>query len=300
MKDFAPTRRFHLTPSQRFVVLTLLPAALYLLAFQLTPLLYAAYISVHEFSPWAPSHNFVGIQNYVQFLLDPNARTALFNSTLYIIAVVPCSFVLGFALALLLNRDFPGKMAIRALLLLPLVISPIVAGTAWAFIFNDQYGFANYVLRVVKLPTFVWLADPVLAFWVIILVGIWITTPFFFIVLFAGLQSLPVAPYEAAMIDGASARQTLRYVTIPLLSPVIALSVILMTLEALRVYDTVYLLTYGGPGRATEVLSILAYKESFQFYHMGYGASISNVTAIIGIAVGVLFLRVLRRQTGRE
>jgi multiple sugar transport system permease protein len=141
----------------------------------------------------------------------------------------------------------------------------------------------------------IWLADPRLAFWIVILAGIWITTPFFTIVLFAGLQSLPSAVFEAAKVDGASEWQTFLHVTVPLLFPVISLSLILMILEALRVYDIVYLLTFGGPGRATEVLSIYAYKESFQFFHMGYGTSISNITSFIGVLIGIMLLQIIRK-----
>lgn len=239
---------------------------------------------------------FVGLRNFVKFFESEGGLTALKNTLSYTAVSVSLSFVIGLALALLLNRKFRGERAVRTLILLPLMVSPVVSGSSWAFMFNDQYGLINQVLKSFGVPGYHWLSDPRFTLWIIILVGIWMSIPWFTVLFYAGLQALPITFFEAADMDGAGWWQKLRFITLPLLLPVIMVAVVIQTLNGLMVYDIVYVITFGGPGESSDVLTLKAYKEAFYFFHLGYGTSIAVITAIIALLIGVLVFRFLSKK----
>ena len=282
---------------RRFAYVCVTPATVVILGFQLVPLLYALYITTHKYS-LISRPIFVGADNYVQ-LFSTLGLSILWNTFLFTAVTVVVSFVAGLALALLLYADVPGGTVFRALLLLPLLVSPVVSGTTWAFIFNDEYGIVNHVLEAFGHGRVGWLSDPDKAFWIVILVGIWMKIPFFTILLFAGLQAIPRELFESSDIDGAAWWQRLRFVTTPMLMPIIMVSVIIQALEGITVFDIVYVVTFGGPGRASEVLSLYAYKEAFSFFNIGYGTTVAIVTAVIALGVGAALYRLFMAQMRR-
>lgn len=273
-----------------------LPGILILVIFQALPLLYAFFISFYDMNLMYNTFSFIGFDNYIQLFKDPIFWLSVRNTLLYCLITVSVSLTVGFGLALFLNTKFKKAGLVRSLLSLPLILSPIVAATTWAFLFNDQYGFINYILKMLGLEPKIWLGDPVLAMIVILLTGIWITIPFFFIILFAGLQSLPLEVYESAEIDGASSFAIFRHLTVPLMMPLIILAVTIQMIDAFRIYDIVYQITFGGPGRSTEVLSTLAYKESFFFFRMGYGITIAVVATLIVILMGLVLIKLFAKN----
>ncbi len=283
---------------KRFAYSCLIPAAFVIFAFQIIPLLYSLYISTSDYFLGSRA-KFVGLRNFVKFFESEGGITALKNTLTYTAVSVSLSFVIGLALALLLNRKFRGERAVRTLILLPLMVSPVVSGSSWAFMFNDQYGLINQVLKSFGVQGHHWLSDPRFTLPIIILVGIWMSIPWFTVLFYAGLQALPITFFEAADMDGAGWWQKLKFITLPLLLPVIMVAVVIQILNGLMVYDIVYVITFGGPGQSSDVLTLKAYREAFYFFHLGYGTSIAVITAIIALLIGVLVFKFLSKRIER-
>ena len=287
--SLATIRKYSCSPAfdeQRFAYSCLIPAAFVIFAFQVVPLIYSLYIATSDYFLGTRA-KFVGLRNFTKFFQSEDGITVLGNTLTYTAVSVSLSFVIGLALAFLLNRPFRGERVVRTLLLLPLMVSPVVSGSAWAFIFNDQYGLVNQVLRSFGMAGHHWLADSRFALWIVILVGTWISIPWFTILFYAGLQALPVSLFEAVSIDGAGWWQKVRCITLPLLLPVIMVALVIQIINGLMVYDIVYVITFGGPGRSSDVLTLTAYKEAFYFFHLGYGTSIAVIAALIALLLGV-------------
>jgi multiple sugar transport system permease protein len=274
---------------RRFVIALLAPAALVLLVFQVLPILIGVDASVRNYSLTDATHPFVGLKNFRRVLTDAHfLGVVLVNTVAFMLLSVAGGVLLGLALALLLNRPFWGRSAARTLIVFPLMVAPVVASIMIAWIFNDQFGVANAVLGAVGLPPVAWLVNPSLGLLIVILTDIWLQTPFYVLILLAGLQTMPREPHEAARVDGANAWQVFRNVTLPLLRPVLLVAIVIRSIDAFRVFDTVWTITKGEPGRATEVFSIYAYKEAFVFLNFGMGAAASLIGAVIIMVVGWL------------
>jgi multiple sugar transport system permease protein len=211
------------------------------------------------------------------------------------LASVGCSLLLGLSIALLLNRKFAGRWLVQTIILLPLMVAPVIAAIMIRWMFNDQFGIVNVVLGVFGVPQIAWLTQKWTAFLAILLTDVWLWTPWFGLLLLAGLQSLPPEPFEAAQIDAASAWRTFRYITLPMLRPVIVVCIVIRAIDAFRTFDIVWTISGGGPARATEVFSIYAYVEAFQFLNFGRGSA----AAVIGALIIVVFAMVLYRLLNR-
>jgi ABC-type sugar transport system permease subunit len=274
---------------RRFVIALLAPAALVLLVFQVLPILIGVDASVRNYSLTDATHPFVGLKNFRRVLTDAHfLGVVLVNTVAFMLLSVAGGVLLGLTLAVLLNRPFWGRSTARTLIVFPLMVAPVVASIMIAWIFNDQFGVANAVLGAVGLPPVAWLVNPRLGLLIVILTDIWLQTPFYVLILLAGLQTMPREPHEAARVDGANAWQVFRNVTLPLLRPVLLVAIVIRSIDAFRVFDTVWTITKGEPGRATEVFSIYAYKEAFVFLNFGMGAAASLIGAVIIMVVGWL------------
>jgi len=180
---------------------------------------------------------------------------------------------------------------------IPMMLTPIIVGLQWRFMFNYDCGLVNYLIRGLHLGSGIAvLSDRSLALFGVILADVWQWTPFIVLLCYSGLRALPVEPYEAARIDGASGWQTFKYLTIPLIKPVVLIAVLLRTLDAFRIYDVIYTMTYGGPGVATEVASFYVYRKSFKFLYMGYGSALSYILLIISIILATMFVKMLKKS----
>ena len=206
--------------------------------------------------------------------------------------------MLGLGLAVLLDRPLRGRSIFRAALLIPMMLPPVVAGVVWRLMLNPDFGAINGTLKGAGLNTdaLTWTASPLLALASVIAVDIWQWTPFMFLVLLAGLQAIPQEPYEAAMIDGASAWQTFRHVTLPLVRPAILIALLLRTMDLLRVFDQIFILTEGGPGFATETVSLYIYRAAFRFFDFGYAAAMSFVLLVVTNIISLTYIRLLQKQ----
>jgi len=219
----------------------------------------------------------------------------------YIAIAVGLEMVLGFGIALLLNSPLKGGTFFKSMILIPMFIPPIVAGTMWKFMFNAQFGIINYLVSRIGITPQDWLSRPLTALGSVIFVDIWQWTPYVALLLLAGLNSLPPEPFEAALVDGAKGWQILRRVTIPLLRPFLGIALILRVIQAYKVFDTIYILTRGGPGTSTQVLSMSIYLTAFQYFQIGEAAALSYLVLIGAIVLTTIFInRFMRAPKRRE
>jgi len=240
--------------------------------------------------------SFVGLSHFVRLFQDEFFWSAMSVTFRFLAFVVLIEFFLGLFLALILSREIKGRSIIRSLFLLPMMLAPVVVGLIWRFILNDEVGILNYFFSLIHLPAQSWLGDVNTALGAIMLVDIWQWTPFMILVLLAGLQSLPDEPFEAARIDGASAWQTFKFITIPLLKPAILIALLFRTIDAYRIFDIIYVMTYGGPKTSTEPLSLYVYRNGFRHYDMGYTAALSLVMLVIIIAISQGYIKFMVKE----
>jgi len=242
----------------------------------------------------------VGLKNYISILSKPHFYTVvLLNTVLFTIIAVSVEVCGGIAIGHLFNRSFKGEYIARSLLLLPLMISRVISGVMVRWIFNDQYGIFNVLLRGIGIQPPSWFSERSTAMFLSLLAEVWTWTPWYAIFVLAALQVQPAEPKEAARVDGANAWQVFWHVTLPFLKPVIAVCTLIRTFDAFAQFDHVWTITRGGPGRSTELLSVFAYKESFIYLKMGQGAAAGMISAFVMLIFGLLLFRRFYRFTYR-
>src|SRR5712675_1926768 len=281
---------------QRFMLLLVAPAALLLLLFQVVPIVIGANASFRNWALYNPKKTWVGLDHYYAVITDPAfLYVVLPNTFVFMILSVAGALVAGLALALLLNRPFRGQRLVQTILLVPLMVAAVTANIIMRWMFNDQFGIVNAVLEGLGLEGQPWLVERWSAFGIIVLTDIWLWTPWFTLLLLAGLQSLPKEPFEAAAIDGTTPWRVFRYLTLPMLRPVIVVCVVIRSIDAFRTFDIVWTLTGGGPARSTELFSLFAF--FLAFLNLGFGklSAAAIIGAVIILVVGLLLYRLLDR-----
>jgi multiple sugar transport system permease protein len=263
--------------------LVMAPGLIILLLFAIYPFLFLLKISFQNYSPIQVKNPFVGLGNYAQLFQDHNFWNSLKVTAVFVISTVSLEFILGLGLAVILNQLRIGQKILQSIIIIPIAMAPTVVGLMFRFMMNEQYGIFNYFAETLGFGRTAWLSDPDLALPALIATDIWQWTPFMMIILLAGLKGIPDEPYEAARIDGASSWQSFRYVTLPQLSKIIYIALLLRTIDAFRIYDTIYMMTKGGPINVTSTLSWIVYDQGFKFLEFGYGAAICIVLLIIVI-----------------
>ncbi|WP_419875461.1 carbohydrate ABC transporter permease [Candidatus Pristimantibacillus sp. PTI5] len=271
--------------------LVMAPGMILLLLFALYPFIFLLKISFQEYSPIQIEKPYVGFDNYTQLFQDSGFWNALKVTAIFVISTVTIEFALGLGLAIVLNRLGIGQKIMQSIILIPIAMAPTVVGLLFRFMLNDQYGVLNYFTETLGIGRIAWLSDPQLALPALIVTDIWQWTPFMMIILLAGIKGIPDEPYEAARIDGASSWQSFRYVTIPQLSKIIYIAVLLRTIDSFRAYDTIYMMTKGGPINVTSTLSWIVYDKGFKFLEFGYGAAICIVLLIIVVTLLTLVMK---------
>ena len=270
----------------------LAPLVAMLVVFTIYPLIYNIWLSFHEYAPFKRRLEYVGGENWVNLFSDERFWSALSVTLSYFIVLLVIQLVLGMLIALLLDSDAPGFGILRGLLSLTLVIPPAIAGMMFLLLEDPEFGVLTFVLNVLGVldSTTPILATGSTALAGIMLVDIWQWTPFMVLIFIAGLRSLPQEPNEAAMLDGASALQILRRITLPMMSKVIAVAVLIRGIDLLRAFDYMFVMTSGGPGTSTYTLSLYAWQQTFSFIKWGYGATISLVGLVIVLLLANLFI----------
>lgn len=292
------SRRFFSAPNRRELLLPYLlvtPALAVLLALSIYPLLYSITVSLQQETASGLAWS---LGNFRRLASDNFFRTAMVHTFVYAVAALTCEFLLGLGLALLLNQQIRGRRLFRASLLVPMMLPAVVVGVVWRLMLNPNFGAINGTLKQFGINTesLTWTASPRLAFVAVVAVDVWQWTPFVFLVLLAGLQAIPQEPYEAALIDGSTRWQTFRHVTLPLLKPAILIALLLRTMDLLRVFDQIFILTEGGPGFATETISLYIYRAAFRFFDFGYAAAMSFVLLALTNVVSVVYLKLLQDE----
>ncbi len=271
------------------------PAFLAIAIILIYPLGYSLWLSFHEWTlrgfrqgiPWVGLDNFIGLFRNVEFI------NSLRITGVFMLAAVGIEFLLGMGLALLLNHDLRGKNIMRSLILLPMMCTNVVIGLTFRLLLNYEFGMVNFYLGALGLERIEWLSKPAVAMPAVILVDVWNTTSFVALLLLAGLQALPDEPFEAARIDGASAWQTFIYLTLPLLRQTILVALLWRVIDTFRIFDVIYLLTAGGPARATETVSIYVYRYGFQSFNLGLASAASYIMILIMLGIAVVLSRLM-------
>lgn len=265
------------------------PALVYLILFAIFPLFYSLRLSFTQLVSATGEGSWVGFDNYVSLFADPLFWNAALNSFWFVSISVSLELVLGIALALFFNLGLRGSAVVRGILVLPMLITPIVVGVMWRALLNADWGLISWLIAQFGIDPPNWFSSTTHSFVALVAVEVWQWTPFVFIIVFARLQTLPQDVFEAVQVDGASAFQTFRYITLPLLKATIIFAAVFRAVDAFRSFDLIYGLTFGGPARATTTLSFFAFQNGFQFQNYGYSAAISYVMLVI-LAVGTLIL----------
>jgi multiple sugar transport system permease protein len=270
---------------ERIRFILLIPAFIIMVLVFFYPVGYTFYLSVHDWTFFTLTDPpFIGLRHILNVFQDKSFYMSMFRTAIYVGVGVFLQLFFGFTLALAVNRMKRGHGIATTLLVLPMMVTPVVVGLMWKFIFDYNFGIFNYMLTLLGFDKLALLSSNSLALPSIIMVDTWQWTSFMFITLLAGLKSLPNEPFEAVKIDGATAWQTLHHVTLPLMKRIIIVSLVLRTAGSIKVFDQIFVLTGGGPGSATETTSILLHRKAFVDFDFGYGAALAIVlTAIVGI-----------------
>jgi len=277
------------------------PSVLLLAVVTLFPVLYSLNLSFRSFSLILPdmTGQWVGTDNYSRLLTDGEFWHSVWLTVVFTAAGVTIELLLGIVLAVVIDSLPVGRRLFTSLLLIPMILTPLVIGLMYNFVFNAQFGLMTYVFHLVGLPVPEGiLGDPRTAFAALIFTDIWEWTPFMALIVLAGLQALPRDPMQAALVDGAGPWATLRYVKLPMLRPLILVAVLFRAAEAVKEFDKVYILTGGGPGNSTEVVDLFTYRVSFANWEMSYGAALGIILFVVSMLAGGAFFFLLFRRQG--
>jgi ABC-type sugar transport system permease subunit len=279
-------------------LLWVLPAFLLYFIFKLAPMIAGIYLSLLDWDGIEPPE-FVGLRNYVRMFSDEIIGIALLNNVVYALGTVAGKIVISLFLALLLNQALRGRSFYRTALFLPVVMSFVVVGILWSWLYNTQFGLVNSLLRQLGLDFLIrdWLGDPKVALFSLIVVDIWKWYGFHMVIFLAGLQTIPAELYEAARMDGANRWQQFWRITLPLLQPVMLVNVTLSLMGGFNVFDIPYVMTEGGPANSTMVMALHIYVRGFKFYRFGYAAALSYALLTLVTILALIQMKLMSRSS---
>jgi multiple sugar transport system permease protein len=278
------------------------PAVLILAFTCLYPVIKGFELSFYDWSLGTPieSRKYIGWENFVWAWQDPAVFNSIKVTLIFTACAVTAELFLGLLIAFLLEKGLKGIALLRTAFIVPIMIAPVVVGLLWRYLFDANFGLINHIVQLLGFEPKVWLGTPGLALPAIIITDIWQWTPFMFILFLAGLQSLPKDPVEAAQVDGATTWQVIRLVKIPLLAPVIWVAVLLRIIDAFRSLEVMFIMTFGGPGRETEVLSLNIYKTAFMSQRLGLAAVNAIFLLVFIIVLSMAFLMIARPTLSKK
>lgn len=277
----------------------LLPAVVYLFALTIYPFIYSVITSLFNLSLTSSQPPlFVGFQNYKNLLFDGLFYTALFNTLLITVASVVIEFLIGFSVAHLFIAisNIRASHVLRTVYILPMMVTPVVVGLVWNYMLNPLFGIMDYILGVVGIPPQPWFASPASALWTVVLVNVWEWSPFLMLISMAGLMSIPKELYEAAQMDGAKWYQVVARIELPMVRNTVFVGIIFRIIDNFRLFDIVYASTRGGPGRSTEVISLYAYRQIFQYFNAGYGSAAAVLIFVLAMIIANISVQFLRKE----
>lgn len=296
IKMLNPIQFFDSKKDLRFAYTLIAPALIVILSLLGYPLVFAFLQSLQEVTVLNQQGVFIGFQNYITALNESLFLTSLLRSFIFVGFSLGGSFIIGLIIAILLNRDIFGQRIFRALIILPFIISEVSIGVIWQWLLAPELGVINNILKLLYLSPIRWLGHPFWAMFSVIIANIWRLTPFVVLILLAGLQVIDKSYYEAAYVDGASNWQTFKYITVPMIKPMMLVSLVYLSFASFNQFATIFSLTGGGPGVATEVLALYMYYSAFKHFNFGYGSSIAIILFIINVVLSLSYSKSLERK----
>tara|TARA_Y100000996_G_scaffold396465_1_gene362583 strand:- start:804 stop:1682 length:879 start_codon:yes stop_codon:yes gene_type:complete len=282
---------------RRYGYILAAPSVLIILLIILFPITFALISSFFDYTLINKSfNNFIGLENYNNSIKNEQLFNSISVTFMFVVLVVAFEFLLGFFIALLLNSIEKFKSVYYFILLLPLLINPIVVGLIWRMFLHPQLGILNYLLSLVAIDPINWLGDPKMAFVTIIFVDIWHQVSFMIILLLAGLSAIPKEPYEAARSDGANMFDCFYHITLPYMRPVIIITILIRLIFAIKTYDLIYIMTKGGPGDATDLISYYIYRSAFISLNLGEAAAMSTILLFIIVILTLPLFKYMDRS----
>jgi multiple sugar transport system permease protein len=272
------------------------PSVIVMLLLMAFPVAYTLYLS---FTKWSPTSlgtpEFIGLENYINLIIDDERfLNALWRTIWFTVAAVGIQTVLGVGLALIFNREFVGRGLVRTIFLMSMVATPVAIALVWMMIMDINTGILNYFLEMVTGIRVGWLNDRRIVLWSMIIIDTWQWTPFIMLITLAGLSALPTEPYESAVIDGASSVQLFWYLTLPMLRPTLMVALMFRSIDALKTFDIIYVITQGGPAYASETLNLYGFSQGFLYFNMGYGSALLILYFFLVMGTSLLFIRLRR------
>jgi multiple sugar transport system permease protein len=306
-------------------MLFIMPTLILLVVMNIFPLLWSLILSFSKYSAiGSQPADFVGTRNYSRIFSQRSTWSYFTTTAYFVVLAVTAQFVIGFGLALLLNREFKGKGMVTTLMLVPMMLSPVVVGLFWRFILDSSWGLLNYLLSLVPATlhrftailhfphgvvswfrdvandtrSIIWLTKPKAALFSLVIIDTWMWSPFMMLLSLAGLSAVPKYLYEAAEIDRASTWFKFRHITLPLVAPLLLIALLFRTMDAFKLFDLVYIATAGGPGSATETVSMNLYRRAFQDYNTGESCALAYIILIVIIALSNIYIKYLNKAKG--
>ncbi len=291
----APGRlaRYMLDGRRRYM-LFIVPALAVMFAVIIFPWLFTFFMSVHDWR-MGQAKTFVGLDNYTKLMNDERFVNSVVRTLVYTVLSTVIPVVLGVLSALVFHRNFPFRGVLRAVFIMPMMATPVAVALVWTMMFHPQLGVLNYLLSLVGIPPSLWVFDQATVIPSLVLVETWQWTPLVMLIVLGGLASLPTEPYESALIDGATPWQMFRRITFPLVLPFIMVATIIRTIDAVKSFDTIFVITLGGPGTASETINLYLYTQAFAFYQIGYASAMVVVFMIVIMALCLILLYLRQR-----
>jgi multiple sugar transport system permease protein len=286
-----PTRPGFLARRRRTYLLFVLPALLVVGAVIIFPWAFTVWMSAFDWKIGSVAH-FVGFDNYTQLATNTRFLESILHTFYFTVLAVIFPLILGTIAALIFHREFPLRGMLRSIFTMPMMATPVAVALVWTMMFHPQQGVLNYLLSLVGLPPSLWVYSPTWVIPSLVLVEIWHWTPLIMLIVLGGLAALPTEPYESARLDGASEWQLFRYITLPLLAPFLIVAAVIRTIDALKAFDTIYVISQGGPGTASETINLYLYLQAFAFYNVGNASAVVVVFFVIILALALLLLHV--------
>ncbi len=276
---------------RRSYLLFVAPALLVVGAVIIFPWAFTVWMSAFDWKIGSVAH-FVGFDNYTQLATNKRFLESILHTFYFTLLAVIFPLILGTIAALIFHREFPLRGMLRSIFTMPMMATPVAVALVWTMMFHPQQGVLNYLLSLVGLPPSLWVYSPTWVIPSLVLVEIWHWTPLIMLIVLGGLAALPTEPYESARLDGASEWQLFRYITLPLLAPFLIVAAVIRTIDALKAFDTLYVISQGGPGTASETINLYLYLQAFAFYNVGNASAVVVVFFVIILALALLLLHV--------